>query len=149
MFKILHARCQHCVNWEIPDAQTGFRKGRGARNHITNFHWIIEKAREFQEKKIKKIYLCFIDYPKAFCVDHNKLWKTLKEMRLPDHITCLVKNLYADQEASFRVEKGVWQDCLLSSCLFNLYTEVIVRNARLDELQAWIKISRRKVNNLI
>ena len=115
----------------------------------------MEKAREFQ----KNIYLCFIDNARAFdCVDHNKLWKILKEMGIPDHLTCLLRNLYAGQEATFRtghgptdwlqIGKGVPQDCILSPCLFNLYAEYIMRNAGLDEAQAGIKIARRNINNL-
>ena len=155
MLKILHARLQHYVNQELPDVQAGFRKGRGTRDQIANIHWIIEKAREFQ----KNIYLCFIDYGKAFhSVDHDKLWKALREMGIPDHLTCLLRNLYVGQEATvrtlygttdwFKIEKGVQQGCLLSPCLFNLYTEHIMRNARLDELQAGIKIGGRNINNL-
>ena len=143
------------MNHEIPDVQAGFRKGRGTRDQIANIHWIINKAREFQ----KNIYFCFIDYAKAFdCVDHNRLWKILKEMRIPDHITCLLRNLYAGQEATvrtghgttdwFQIGKGVRQCCLLSPCLFNLYAEYIMRNAGLDEAQAGIKISRGNINNL-
>ena len=122
---------------------------------LTNIHWIIEKAREFQ----KDIYFCFIDYAKAFdCVDHNKLWKILKEMRIPDHLTCLLRNLYAGQEATvrtghgttdwFQIEKGVLQGCILSPCLFNLHAEYIMRNAGLEEAQAGIKIAGRNINNL-
>ena len=97
MLKILQDRLQQYVNWELPDVQDGFRKGKGTRDQISNIHWIIKKAKEFQ----KNIYFCFIDYAKAFdCVDHNKLWKILKEMRIPDHLTCLLRNLYAGQEAS-------------------------------------------------
>ena len=135
--------------------QDGFRKGRGARNQIANIHWIIEKAREFQ----KNIYFCFIDYTKAFdCVDHNKLWKILQEMGIPDHITCLLRNLYADQEATartghgtmdwFQIGKGVRQAFILSPCLFNLFAEHLMWNARLDEAQAEIKIAGRNINNL-
>ena len=99
MLKILQARLQQYVNWELPNVQTGFRKGRGNRDHIANIHWIIEKAREFQ----KNIYFCFIDYAKAFdCVNHNKLWKILKEMGIQDHIICLLRNLYMSQEATVR-----------------------------------------------
>ena len=99
MLKIFHARLQRYVNQELPDVQAGSRKGRGTRDQIAKLHWIIEKAREFQ----KNIYLCFIDYAKAFnCVDHNKLWKALKEMGIPDHITRLLRNLYAGQEATVR-----------------------------------------------
>ena len=101
MLKILQARLQQYVNWEIPDVQARFRKGTGTRDQIANIHWIIEKAREFQ----KNIY--FIDYAKAFdCVDHNKLWKILQEMGIPDHLTCLLRNLYAGQEATVRTRLG-------------------------------------------
>ena len=103
MLKILQARLQQYVNHELPDVQAGFRKGRGTRDHIANIRWIMEKAREFQ----KNISFCFIDYAKAFdCVDHNKLWKILKEMELPDHQTCLLRNLYAGQEATVRTGHG-------------------------------------------
>ena len=133
MLKILQARLQQHVNCEIPDVQAGFRKGRGTRDQIANIGWIIEKAREFQ----KNIYFCFIDYAKAFdCVDHSKLWKILKEMEIPDHLTCLLRNLYAGQEATvrtgrgttdwFQIRKGVPQGCILSLCLFNLYAEYIM-----------------------
>ena len=99
MLKILKARHQQYVNCKLLDVQAGFKKGRGTRDQIANIHWIIEKGREFQ----KYIYFCFIDYAKALdCVDHNKLWKVLKEMRLPDHLTCLLRNLYAGQEATVR-----------------------------------------------
>ena len=107
MLKILQARLQQYVNRELPDVQAGFRKGRGTRDQIANILWIIEKAREFQ----KNIYFCFIDYPKAFdCVDYNKLWKILKEMGIPDHLTCLLRNLYAGQEATVRTRHGT-TDC--------------------------------------
>ena len=97
MLKILQARLQQYVNRELPDVQAGFRKGRGTRDQIANIRWIMEKVKEFQ----KKIFFCFIGYDKAFdCVDHNKLWKLLKEMGIPDHLTCLLRNLYAGQEAS-------------------------------------------------
>jgi len=103
MLKILEARLQQYVNRELPDVQAGFRKGRGTRVQIANIHWIIEKAREFQ----KNIYFCFIDYVKAFdCVDHHKLWKILKEMGIPDHLICLLSNLYASQEATVRIGHG-------------------------------------------
>ena len=155
MFKILQARLQQYVNHELSDVQAGFRKGRGTRDQIASIHWIIEKATEFQ----KKIYFCFINYAKAFdCVDHNKLWKTLKEMGIPDHLTCLLRNLYAGQEATvrtghgttdqFQIGKGVLQGCILSPCLFNLYAEYIMRNAGLEEAQVAIKIARRNINNL-
>ena len=155
MLKILQARLQQYVNRELPDVQAGFRKGRGTRDQIANIRWIMEKAREFQ----KNIYFCFIDYAKAFdCVDHNKLWKILKEMGIPDHLTCLLRNLYAGQEATvrtghgttdwFQIGKGVHQGCILSPCLFNLYAEYIMRNAGLEEAQAGIKIAGRNINNL-
>ena len=153
MLKILQARLQQYVNHELPDVQPGFRKGRRTRKQIAN---IIEKAKEniyfcfifyFQ----KNIYFCFIDYAKAFdCVDHNKLWQILQEMEIPDHLTCLLRNLYAGQEATVKtghgttvwsqIGKGVHQVCILSPCLFNFYAEHIMRNAGLDEAQAGIKI---------
>ena len=140
MLKILQARLQQHVNHKLPDVQAGFTKGRGTRDQIANICWIIEKAREFQ----KNIYFCFIDYAKAFgCVDHNKLWKILQEMGLPDHLTCLLRNLYAGLEAAvrtgrgatdwFQIGKEVLQGYILSPCLFNLYAEYIMRNAGLDE----------------
>ena len=130
-------------------------KGRGTRDQIANIHWIIRKAREFQ----KNINFCFIDYAKAFdCVDHNKLWAILKEMGIPDHLTCLLRNLYAAQEATVRTErgttdwfqigKGIRQVCILSPCLFNFYAEYIMRNAWLQEAQAGINIARRNINHL-
>ena len=151
MLKIL----QQYVNYELPDVQVGFRKGRGTRDQSANIHWIIEKAQEFQ----KSIYFYFIDYAKAFdCVDNNKLWKILKEMGIPDHLTCLLRNMYACQEATirtghgttdrFQIGKGACQGCILSPCLFNLYAEYIMRNARLDEAEAGIKIAGRNINNL-
>ena len=101
MLKILQARLQQYVNCTLPDVQAGFRKGRGSRDQIANIHWIIEKGREFQ----KSIYFCFTDYAKAFdCVDHNKLWKILKEIGVPNHLTCLLRNLYARQEATVRMD---------------------------------------------
>ena len=155
MLKILQARLQQYVDRELPDVQAGFRKDRGARDQMANIHWIIKKAREFQ----KNIYFCFIDYAKAFdSVDHNKLWKILQEMGIPDHRTCLLRNLYAGQEATVRtahgttdwfpIGKGVRQGCILSPCLFNLYAEYIMRNTGLEETQAGIKIARRDINNL-
>ena len=155
MLKILQARLQQYVTCELPDIQAGFRKGRGTRDQIANICWIMEKAREFQ----KNIYFYFIDYAKAFdCVDHNKLWKILKETGIPDHLTCLLRNLYAGQEATvrsghgttdwFQIGKGVHQGYILSPCLFNLYTKYIMRNAGLEEIQAGIKIGRRNINHL-
>ena len=157
MLKILQARLQQYVNCEIPDVQTGFRKGRGARDQIANTCWIMEKGREFQKNCF--IYFCFIDCAKVFdCVDHSKLWKILKEIGIPDHLTFLLRNLYASQEATVRTEhgttdwfqigKGVRQGCILSPCLFNLYAECIMRNTGLEEAQAGIKIARRNINNL-
>ena len=143
MLKILQARLQQYVNRELPDVQAGFKKGTGTRDQIANIHWIMEKAREFQ----KNICFCFIDYAKAFAyVNHNKLWKILKEVGIPDHLSCLWSNLYADQEPRvrtgyettdwFRIRKGVRQGCILSPCLFNLHAEYIMRNTGLDEAQA-------------
>ena len=133
MLKILQASLQQYVNCEIPDVQAGFRKGRGTRDQIANIHWIIGKAREFQ----KNIYFCFIDYAKAFdCMDHNKLWKIIKEMGIPDHLTCLLRNLYSGQEEKvrtvhgttdrFQTGKGVQEGCILSPCLFNLYAKYLM-----------------------
>ena len=126
-----------------------------SRDQIANIHWIIKKAREF----LKSIYFCFIDYAKAFdCVDHNKLWKILQDMGIPDHLTCLLRNLYAGQEATSRtghdttdclpIGQGVCHGCMLSPCLFNFYAEYIMRNAGLEDAQAGIKIARRNINNL-
>ena len=143
------------MNRELADVQAGFRKVRGARDQIANICWIMEKAREFQ----KNIYFFLIDYAKSFdCVDHSKLWKVLKKKGMPDHLTCLLRNLYAGQEATgrtghgttdwFQIGKGVPQGYILSPCLFNLYAEYIVRNAGLEETQAGIKIAGRNINNL-
>ena len=160
MLKILQTRLQQYVNHELLNVQAGFRKGRGSRDQIANIRWIIKKAREFQEN----IYFCFIDYAKAFdCVDHSKLWKILKEKGIPDHLTCLLRNQYAGQEAivttghgttdcvcsnRFQIGKGIHQCCMLSPCLFKFYAEYIMRNAGLEEAQAGIKISGRNINNL-
>ena len=155
MLKILQARLQQYVNRELPDVQAGFTKGRGTRDEIANILWIIKRSREFQ----KNIYFCFIDYAKAFdCVDHNKLWKILKEMGIPDHRTCLLRNLYVSQEAAvrtghgrtdwFQIRKGVHQACILSPYLFNFYAEHIMRNSGLEEAQAGIKIAGKNINNL-
>ena len=143
------------MNFQNHELKAGFKKGRGTRDLIANICWIIEKAREFQ----KNIYFCFIDYAKAFdCVDHNDLCKILEEMGIADHLTCLLRNLYAGQEATvgtghgtihwFQIGKGIGQGWILPLCLFNLYAEYIMRNAGLDEAQAGIKISRRNINNL-
>ena len=153
--KILQARLQQYVNCELPDVQAGFRKGRGIRDQIVNICWITEKAREFQ----KNIYFCFIDYAKS-CdyVVHNKPWKILKEMDIPDYLTCLLRNLYAGQDAKvrtghgttdwFQIGKGVRQGCILSQCIFNVHATYIMRNTGLDEAQAGIKIVGRNINNL-
>ena len=133
MLKILQARLQQYVNYELPDVQAGFRKGRGTRDQIANIHWVIKKAKEYQNN----VYFCFIDYTKDFdCVDHNKLWKILQEMGIPDHLTCPLRNLYAVQEATvrtgrgttdwFQIGKGVHPGCISSPCLFNLYAEYIM-----------------------
>ena len=154
MLKILQARLQQYMNCELPDVQAGFRKGRGTRDQIANIRWIMEKVREFQ----KNISFCFIDYAKAFdCVAHNKLLKILKEMGMPDHLRCLLRNLCAGQETTVRtghgttdwlqIGKGVCQGCILSPCLFNFYAEYIMRNAGLEETQAGIKIAGRNINN--
>ena len=151
MFKILQARLQQCVNYELPDVQAGFEKGRGTRDQIANIHWIIKKSREFQETFTSV-------YAKAFhCVDHSKLENSERD-GIPDHLTCLLRNLCAGQEATvrtghgttdwFQIGKGVCQGSILSLCLLKLYTEYIMRNAGLDEAQAGIKISRRNINNL-
>ena len=153
MLKILQSRLQYYMNCELPDVQVGFSRGIGTRDQSANICWIIEKAREFQKN------ICFVDYVKAFdCVDHSKLWKILREMEIPDHLTCLLRNLYAGQEAAvrtrhgtmdwFQIGKGVGQGCILSPCLFNFYAEYIMWNARLDESQAGIKIAGRNINNL-
>ena len=155
MLKILQARLQQYMNCELPDVQAGFRKVRGTRDQIANLHWIMAKAREFQ----KNLYFFFMDYAKAFdCGDHNKLWKILKEMGISDHLTGLLRNLYAGQEARvrtglgttdwFQIGKGVRQGCILSPCLFNLYAEYIMRNSGLEETQAGLKIAGRNLNNL-
>ena len=139
ILKIFQGRLQQCMNQELPDVQAGFKKveekkkGGGTRDQIANICWIMEKAREFQ----KNIYFCFIDYTKAFdCVDHNKLWKILKEIEVPDHLTCLLGNLYVGKETTvrighgttdwFQIGKGVQQPCILSPCLFNFYAEYIM-----------------------
>ena len=154
MLKILQVRLQQYMNWEFPDVKAGFRKNRGIRNQIANIHWIIEKAREFQ----KNIYFCFIDYAKAFdCVDHNKLWKILQEMGTSDHLSCLLRNPYASQEATVRTGPGtmdwfqigrVCQGCILSPCSIILCAEYIIQSAGLGEAQAAIKIAGRNINNL-
>ena len=146
------------MNGELSDVQAGFRKGRGTRDQIASIWWIIEKAREFQ----KNICFYFIDYAKIFdCVDHNKLWKILKEMGIPDHLTCLLRSLYAGQEAIvrtghgttdwFQIGKGVRQGVrqgILSPCLFNLHAKYITRNAGLYKAQTGIKITGRNINHL-
>ena len=140
MLKILQVRLQQYMNHELPEVHAGLSK---TSDQIANIHWIIKKAREFQ----KNIYFCFIGYANAFdCVDHKKLWNILQEMGITDHLTCLLRNLFAVQEATvrtghgttdwFQIGKGVCQSCILSPCLFNLYAEYIMRNTGLDEAQA-------------
>ena len=147
------------MNVEFPDIEAGFRNGRWTRDQIANSCWIIEKAREFQKKKKQKTKnIFFIDYPKAFdCMDHNKLWKIVQEMGIPDHLTCLLRNLYVGQEANrtghgtmnwFKIGRGVQQGCILSLCWFNLHAEYIMGNARLDTAQTGIKIAERNIDNL-
>ena len=155
MLETPQARIQQHVNQELLDVQAVFRKGRGTREQIANIHWITEKAREIQ----KNIYFCFIDYAKAFdSVHHNKLWTILKEMGMPDHLTCFLRSLHAGQETTvrtahrttdcFQIRKEVHQSWMLSPCLFNFYAEYIMRNAGLEEVQAGIKIAGRNINNL-
>ena len=139
MLKSLQARLQQDVNWELSHVQAGFRKDRGIRDQVANLHWIIEKAREFQKENI---YFCFIDYNGH----HNKLWKTVKEMGIPEHLTFLLRNLYAGQEATvrticattdwFKLLKGICLCCILSPCLFNLHTQYSMQTAGMDETQA-------------
>ena len=151
MLKILQARLQQYMNRELPDVQAGFRKGRGTRDQIANIHRIMEKAREFQKSSISALF------PKPLTVWITINWNILKEMGIPNHLTSLLRNLYAGQEATvrigngttdwFQIGKGVHQGCILSLCLFNTYAECIIWNARLDEAQARIKIARRNSNN--
>ena len=146
MIKILQARLQQYMNHELTDAQAGFRKGRGTRDQIANIHWIIKNAREFQRKHLL-MFSCFIE-----CVDNSKLWKILQEMGIQNHLTCILRYLYAGQEATveldmeqqtdwFQIGKGVRQGCILSPCLFNFYAEYIMRNTGLEEAQAGIKVA--------
>ena len=155
MLKVLQPRLQQYMNHELPDVQARFKKGRRTRAQIANIHWIIKKAAELW----KNIYFCFIDYAKAFdCMDHHKLWKILQEMGILGHLTFLLRNLYAGQEATvrtrhgtmdwFQIGKGVRQGCILSYCLFNLYAEYIMWKVGLDEAQTGIKIAGRNINNL-
>ena len=133
MLKILQARLQQYMNRELPDVQAGFRKGRETRDQIANIHWIIEKSRVPEKHLFLLYWLC-----QSLCVDHNKLWKILKEMGIPDHMTCLLRNLYAGQKATARtgygttdwsqIGKGVHQGCILWPCLFNLYADYVIRN---------------------
>ena len=143
MLKILQARLKQYMNQELTDVKPGFRKGRGIRDQIANIHWIIKRAREFQEN------VCFIDYAKAFdCVDQNKLWRILKEMGIPNPLTCLLRNVYAGQEATIRIrhgktdwlkiEKGVCQGCILSPAYL---TSMQSTSCEMPKLQAGIKIA--------
>ena len=157
MLKILQARLQQCLNHEFPDVQAGFRKGRGTRDQIVNLCWIIEGTREFQNN----LYFYFIDYAKAFdCVNQSILWKIPKAMGISNHLTWLLTNSYAGQEARvktrqgtidwFQIGKRVYGGCIFSSCLFNFYAKCkcIMQNAGLDETQARIKIARRNTDDL-
>ena len=155
MLKILQARLQQYMNQELPDVQAGFRRGRGIRAQTANICWIIELAKKFQ----KNIYFCFIDYAKAFdCVNHNKMWETVKEMRKPDYLSCLLRNLYAVQEATvrtgdgtihwFKIGKGVHQGCILSLCLFNLYAEYYHVKCQAGWSSNWNQDCRKNINNL-
>ena len=142
------------MNREVPVVQAGFRKGSRTRDQISNICWIMENQKSSRKTSISAL----LTMPKPLTVDHNKLWKILKEMGIPEHLICLLRNLYAGQEATvrtghgttdwFQIGKGVRQGCLLSPCLFNLYAEYIMRNAGLEEAQAGIKIARRNINNL-
>ena len=147
------SRLQQYVNRELPDVQDGFRKGRGTRDQIANTYWIIGIAREFQKNS------CFIDCIKAFdCVDFNKIQKILKEIGIPDHLTCLLRNLYSGQEVTvrtrhgtmdwFQIEKGGHQDCILSPCLFNFYAEYIIQKCWAGWSTSWNQDCRRNINNL-
>ena len=146
---------QQYMNHELLEVQAGFTKGRGTRDQIANIHWIIKnRGREFH----KNIYFCLLTMPKPLTVWIRINWKILKEMGMPDHLTCLLRNLYAGQEATvrtgrgttdwFQIGKGVHQVCILSPCLFNFYAEYIMRNTGLEEAQAGIKIARKNINNL-
>ena len=154
MLNVLQVRLHQYMNWEFPDVQTGFRKSKETRDQIAIIFWITEKSKEYW----KNIYF-FIDCAKAFeCVDYNKLWKILKEMGITDYLICLLRSLYAGQEATvrnghgttdcFKIGKEVCQSCILSPCLFNFYAEYIMWNARLDDSQTGIKIARRNISNL-
>ena len=155
MIKILQAKLQQYVNQVLSDVQARFWRSRGTRDQIANIRWVMEKTKEFQ----KNIYFSFIDYAKSFdCVHHNKLWKILREMGISDHLICLLRNLWAGEEATvrtrhgtmdwFKTGKGVHQGCILSPCLFNFYAKYIMWNVRLDEAHAGIKIAKRNINNL-
>ena len=155
MLKIHQASLQQYMNHEFPDVQAGFRKARGTRNQIANIHWIIKKSKRIPEKHLLLLYWL---HRNLGCVGHNKLWKILQEMGISDHLTCLLRNLYACQKATvktghgttdwFQIRIGVCQGCVLSPCLFKLYAEYIIWNAGLDEVQAGIKVAGRNINNL-
>ena len=154
MLKILQAKLQQYVNHEVPDVQARCRIGRGFRDQIANICWIIKK----QESSRKTSISALLTMQKLLTVDHHKLWEILQEMGIPDHLTCLLRNLYAGQEATvrtrhgttqcFQIGKGICQGCILSPCLFNLYAEYIMRNDGLDEAQAGGKTAGRNINNL-
>ena len=153
MLKIIQARLQQYMNWELPDVQAGFRQGRETRDQIAN---IVRSSKKKRVQKKKNLLLIYLLCQSLCCVDHNKQWKILKEMGKPDHLTCLLRNLFEGQEAEirtghettdrFQIGKGVCQACILSPCLFNLYAEYIMRNTELDEAQAGIKIAGRNIN---
>ena len=155
MLKIFQASLQQYMNWGLPDVQAGFRKGRETRDQIVSIHWIIEKARKFQKKTSISASLTTL---KPLTVWISTTWKILKEMGILDHLTCLLRNVYAGQEATvrtrhgimdwFKIGKGVCQGCILTLCLFNLYAECIMWNVGLEEAQAGIKIAGRNINNL-
>ena len=155
MLKILQARLQQYMNRKLPDVQVEFRRRRRTRVQTTSISWVIEESKRIPEKCLLLLYwLCL----SLWLLDHNKLWKILKETGIPDHLTCFLRNLYAGQEATvrtghgtmdgFQIGKGARQGCILSPCLFNVYTEYIMQNARLDKAQAGIKIAGRSINNL-
>ena len=155
LLKIIHKRMESTIERELPDSQAGFRKSRGTRDHIANMRWIMERQREYGQK----VYICFIDYSKAFdCINHELMWKTLGEMGIPKHLIQLLRGLYEDQIAvirteygdtdRFKIRKGVRQGCILSPVLFNMYAERIMRQAGMDEAEEGIKIAGRIMNNL-
>uniref|UniRef100_W5NA41 Reverse transcriptase domain-containing protein n=1 Tax=Lepisosteus oculatus TaxID=7918 RepID=W5NA41_LEPOC len=151
LLKIVQQRLHPIIEAELPDSQAGFKRGRGTPDHITNLLWIMEKC--------KNIYICFINYSKAFdCIEHDKLWKALQELGVPAHLIQLIRSFFKDREATvrtqhgdtkwFKIEKGVRQGCILSPFLFNLYAEIIMRKSDLEELEIGVKIGGRNIDNL-